>query len=367
MTLPRITVGLLLGIILADASAPARRQDPPLENTGTESASAGGPNQVNQIYSHTTPYMDDPPAQLKSNVPALHGLETDDRQVTLQSILSRTGETIEGQVPKMPDLTARESVSQAQFTGRGATPLSPQGGNGIMGPGRGSAQIGTLLQQYSLQSTMDEKQLEESLHTSLVTAAPWQDFDYLMLVRQSPGGSPTLEESRTGLNAPNGRKSKREQKILHGIGFGYLWLLFLPENTPQSNYRLLGRQKMYGHETYVVGFAQSPDRVKVPGEITLPGIAYPLLYQGIAWIDAETFRIVRLRTDLLAPIPAIQVERLTSDLQFSEVKIPELNLPLWLPKQVELIWKQGEQLSGELHLYANYRLFHATVRALPPG
>ena len=41
-----------------------------------------------------------------------------------------------------------------------------------------------------------------------------------------------------------------------------------------------------------------------------------MLLQGIAWIDQSDFRIVRLRTDLLAPQPEIQVQRQTASILF---------------------------------------------------
>jgi hypothetical protein len=76
--------------------------------------------------------------------------------------------------------------------------------------------------------------------------------------------------------------------------------------------------------------------------------------------------MVRLRTDLLAPLPAIKLERFSADLRFEQVDISGLNLVLWLPWQVELIWTQAGQMSGELHLYSKYSMSHATARILPP-
>jgi hypothetical protein len=321
-----------------------------------------GSDQIMKAYGDAQPYMDCTLPQLQRIVPALEGLKPEKGQLQLQSILNRTGEVIQAQIPKMPDLIARESVAQVDVTGA----KSP-GTGALYNTSRGFPQVAGLLQQYSLQFGTDEKQLEQNLHLTLVTETPWKDFDYLILARRSSDGAQVLEESRTDLKAPNGKRLKHEQKILHGIGFEYLWLLFLPGNAPQSSYRLLGQQKMFGHETYVVGFAQSPARVKLPGEIDLSGQAYPLLYQGIAWIDETTFSIVRLRTDLLAPLPAIHLERFSSDLRFEKIDITGLNLSLWLPWQVELIWTQAGQLSGELHVYTKYSLFHATVRILPPA
>jgi hypothetical protein len=360
---------LLAGIGLAVIFAlNPHGQSSPLQGPATEpnvTAAQQTPTEselLTKAYGEAQPYMTCSLPELQRIVPALQGLKPDKGQQSLQSILKQTGEVIEAQLPKMPDLIAKESVAQADV--RDAK--SPGAGAFHNTGGRGFPQTGSLLQQYSLQFGMDEKQLEQSLHLTLVTETPWKDFDYLIVIHRANDGTQVLEESRTDMKSSNGKRLKREQKILHGTGFEYLWLLLGGANFAESDYRLLGQQKMYGHETYVVGFAQSPARVKLPGQITLSGQTYPLLYQGVAWIDETTFKIVRLRTDLLAPLPAIQLERFSADLRFEQVDIPGLNLAFWLPWQVELIWTQAGQMSGELHLYSKYSMSHATARILPP-
>jgi hypothetical protein len=325
------------------------------ETAATES------EQMRKAYGEAQPYMNCTLPQLQRIVPPLEGLKPDKGGLPLESILRRTGEVIEAQLPRMPDLMAKESVAQTDV--RDAK--SP-GAGAFRNAGRGFSGAAGILQQYSLQFGMDEKQLEQSLHLTLVTETPWKDFDYLIVARRSSDGVPVLEESRTDLKSPNGKRLRREQKILHGTGFAYLWLLVASPNLAESDYRLLGQQKMYGRATYVIGFAQSPARVRMAGQVSLAGQTYPLLYQGVAWIDESTFRIVRLRTDLLAPLPSIQLERFSSDLRFEQVDIPGLSLALWLPWQVELIWTQAGQMSGELHLYSKYSMFRASARILPP-
>ncbi len=351
MRLPRISPGLLLGVVLAAVCVRAQIEHP----------AASVPDQTKQAYANAKPYMDNPLPEMKRAVPDLKGLKADASQSSLQSILDRTSEAMQAQVPKIPDLIARESVWQAQFT------VPPKGQENqqdqvVMSGGRRRGQT-----EFTLSHMNSEESLEQKVHSSLRTGAPWKNFDYMLLFRQSPGSGPGMEESRTDLKALNGGPSTGEPAPLHGTGFGYIWLLFLPDNIPQSSYRFLGEQKMLGHEAYVVAFAQSVDRVKIPGEISFLGADYPLFYQGVAWIDEATFRIVRLRTDLLAPLSGIQLQWLSSDLQFSEVRIADLNLPLWLPRQVELTWRLADELGGEMHIYTKYRLFHATAKMLPPN
>uniref|UniRef100_A0A372ILB1 Uncharacterized protein n=2 Tax=Paracidobacterium acidisoli TaxID=2303751 RepID=A0A372ILB1_9BACT len=306
--------------------------------------------------------MDESLPALRRAVPALDDLKENTNPPDLQSILDRTAAGLEAELPKVPDLSAHESVSQTYLNPQ--VTQNDQNSGSIAGVGAKTVGINRAAPapQYTTHGLTDERELEQNLQTSLLAWTSRGDFDYLILVRHSPAGDPRLEESRTDLKDP-----KNAKMDLHGIGFGYLWLLFLPQNLSQSRFRCLGEEKMEGRHTYVVAFAQLPDRVKSPGEIMLPGATYPLLYQGIAWIDAATYRIVRLRADLLAPLADLQLQRITSDLRFSEVHLSDVPERLWLPSQVEVIWQQQGVYFGELHLYRKYHLFHATVRILPAG
>jgi hypothetical protein len=116
---------------------------------------------------------------------------------------------------------------------------------------------------------------------------------------------------------------------------------------------------------YVVAFAQCPALVKTPGVISISGAKFPLLYQGILWIDQATYRIAGIRTDLLAPLPRIMLEQATSVLNFAEVKIPQVEGSLWLPKEVEITWTISGSRMGERHRYSNYHLFRATATIVP--
>jgi hypothetical protein len=84
------------------------------------------------------------------------------------------------------------------------------------------------------------------------------------------------------------------------------------------------------------------------------------LVQGILWIDETFFEIVRLRTDLLAPLPELHLTQLRSELRFGEVKIPARDLILWMPSEVRISWQSKDDAGMELHRYSNYRLFAAT-------
>ena len=101
-------------------------------------------------------------------------------------------------------------------------------------------------------------------------------------------------------------------------GFANSWVHFYPANRPQASFRYLGQQPVQGHDTFVIAFAQIPSAVQSPGELRFEGHTYPILYQGIAWVEQSEFRIMRLRTDLLAPIEKASLQKLTAVIRFFE-------------------------------------------------
>ena len=124
---------------------------------------------------------------------------------------------------------------------------------------------------------------------------------------------------------------------------------------------------MDGHDTFVVAFAQIPGSVESPGRIVSGSRSTLSLLQGIAWVDQSDFRIVRLRTDILAPRPEVPLQRLTAKIQFGPVHLAaETNLELWLPLAVELDMEASGRSYFEQHKYSRYRLYQVKTRILFP-
>jgi hypothetical protein len=121
----------------------------------------------------------------------------------------------------------------------------------------------------------------------------------------------------------------------------------------------LGEQKIGGHHTLVLAFEQNPKLVRTPGEFLVEGKSIPIFFQGVAWVDASDFRIVRLRTDLLSPVPEIYLRTLTAEIQFEETRIAELALPLSLPREVIVTSEVSGLTLREEYKYSDYRLFRA--------
>ncbi len=270
-----------------------------------------------------TNYLDFPLSRLKQVVPPLKGLDYESSQDQLPTILAGIARTIANVLPKLPDLISREDIYHFQSAG---DPLS--------GGGQINAQRWT------------------------------REFRYLILCHHTSNDSVWIEESRVDRK---GRPIDLSGPIStpRGFGFAYQWLLFSAANQPEFRFRYLGQQQKDGKKTFVVAFAQIPTKVSTPGNFQSNDKAIPFFYQGVLWIDQSTYEIVLLRTDLLAPIPRIQLYKLTTEVHFSSVQIQDFNAIFWLPREVDIATEQGAATIEENHRYSDYHLFHASAKIVP--
>jgi len=134
---------------------------------------------------------------------------------------------------------------------------------------------------------------------------------------------------------------------------------------PGSIFRYLGRQLLEGRETYVVAFAQRPDTTRLEAWASDGKKTVRMLVQGVAWIDPTTYQIIRMRTDLLAPRPDINLERQTTEIRFAEVHFKALPAAFWLPHEVVVTVNIFGQTYRNTHHYSHFRLFKVETLQIP--
>jgi hypothetical protein len=141
-------------------------------------------------------------------------------------------------------------------------------------------------------------------------------------------------------------------------GFASASLLFHPKYQSQATFRYLGRQRVNGRDAYVIAFAQQPGKARLNGGFKSGGITIPTFTQGLAWVDSQSYQITRLRTDLLRPLPEVNLERETTEIAFGEVHFKGIAEGFWLPQQVTVTvdWN-GKHLRNE-HRYSEFKLFN---------
>ena len=308
-------------LLCAVFSPVAISQEPPTSYAAIAAMEA----QETRLYADAESYLEDPLSELERKVPELKGLKDDSDDQQLSTILSRVGVLVDDLVQKVPNLTSDEKVTKVQWLGLAQACSSRAG----CSPGAG---------------TRSEK-----------------NFHYILIANKTPVGR-VLEEYRT---------NEQDQPATPHVdapdfqGFVGSWVVFSPGNKIESRFRYLGEQKLGHRNCYVVGFSQIPGSVQVPGFMMSQGRTVPLLFQGVAWIDQEDFRILQLRTDILHSQLEVGLQKQTAKISFGPVEISQLNLKLWLPMSVDVAVEANGLMFQEQHVYSKYRMYHATSRILP--
>ncbi len=255
-----------------------------------------------------TPWLDRPLRELMQFVPELQGLEPAQSQRPLPALLKSTGERVEMFFRAFNNTTSREHIRHA-FLAKDGKP---------------------------------------TFHFE-------REYQYL-LTHWPNDSQPGLDEFRV-------EKSDERRIFPTGLitthGFASMAVLFLPAFQEESRFMYLGRQPMDGYDTEVVAFAQIPAFARLRGAFGVRDQkpAFTLL-QGIAWIDPRTHQIIRLRTDLLYPVPKVHLTRETTEVRYAPVRFKKSPTALWLPSEVVVTveWK-GRRVSN-LHSYSDFELFN---------
>ena len=276
---------------------------------------------------------------IRGVVPELGHLKPVDDQSQLRALLDKIGDKTVDVARKTPNVISDEAV------------VSDDGG------ARTQKKFSFLVVQHPLGSTavvFDEYRVDAA------SGQKFQSEDFEKEITSNAGSAATSSLDLPSMN----QAGQQPDAAPRSQGFVNDWLYFYPTNRKQSDFRYLGQQKMDGHQTLVVAFAQKPAMVRIPAMIGFQNKALPIYMQGVAWVDASDFRIVRLRTDLLSAPSGVPLRELTADIQFAQIAVAELASPLWLPRQVVVETNLAGMTHRETHTYSNYRLFRTRSKII---
>ncbi|MGB6401802.1 MAG: hypothetical protein WBF26_03060, partial [Candidatus Sulfotelmatobacter sp.] len=290
-------------------------------------------------YVNSTSFVTSSVAELQGAVPELRGLKAAQDQQDLLGLLDKVGAKTVDLGRKIPNLICNEEVLDT----RPGAKAAPQEYSYLILAHRGPQ--GVTLVEFRVDLKSGAKLQSGD------TGNPGAPAD-------SPSGLDELAHTSDQVSA---RKSGAPPL---GQGFTSMWVRFYPSNRSESTFRYLGQQQIDQHQTFVLAFAEKPGAVRMPGEVRVRGKSVAVYYQGIAWVDASDFRIVRLRTDLLAPLFDLSLTRLTAEVEFASTQAAGFDSPLWLPREVMVTSQFGGRMFLDKHSYSKYRSFQAHAKIL---
>ncbi len=264
-------------------------------------------------YLHARSVVDFSRQELVALMPELKTLEFTDSQQELATLLEKSGANVEAFFRDFPNTSALENVNYEREA-----------------PGR-----------------TDGQYLKRRYH-------------YIITAPTSPDEL-AFEEFRTDLKDESLNPDELKGAYLLTSGHASSPIYFHPRARPGCAFRYLGRDRS-GRRAHAVAFAQNAEVAQTTGSINLLGTEVLLYVQGVAWIDPDSFQILKMRLDLLVPRTDVGLEQHTTWIEFEEVRFDNASRTLWLPREVRIliVWK-GWRFANR-HGYSQYRLFSVESR-----
>jgi hypothetical protein len=247
-------------------------------------------------------------------IPELKGLTPAASQTALPLILQNVGNNVALFFRDFPNTTSTEKVSQQAFNGHGG-----------------------------------------------VFASQFRTFRYL-IVAAPGGGNERLQEYRTDNKGRPIEEQSFEGPFVLTKGFATDAVFFDKAAQSGSAFRYLGQQISHHRIDDVVGFAQNPAVPWNAEQAQIGQETAAVLVQGVAWIDSDSHQIVRLRTELLAPPPGLDLEKQTTEIEYGAVRFKSVAASLWLPRQVKVTVEVNGRQYQNISSYTNYHLFRVNTK-----
>ncbi|MHB8502178.1 MAG: tetratricopeptide repeat protein [Candidatus Acidiferrales bacterium] len=189
----------------------------------------------------------------------------------------------------------------------------------------------------------------------MASAPEKRKFNYVASIQEVQHGFLNVEEYRsTGSGGP--------AEFPGGVatnGLPALVLIFHPYNAVNFAMTCEGLAQLSTGPAWQVHFRQRPDKPDVIKRyrIGADGPSYPVALKGRAWISADNYQIVRLETDLVAPVPQIKLAADRADIEYGPVKFTKDNVNMWLPKSADVYYDWMGRRIHRRHSFSDYVLF----------
>lgn len=189
----------------------------------------------------------------------------------------------------------------------------------------------------------------------LTSSSQTRTFDYLVSVQEVRLGQLNVEEYRS-------RRGSAADDFPDGIatiGLPSMVLIFHPYNAGSFEMTCEGLAKWNGTVGWQVHFRQRNDKPNTirSYRIGFNGPSHPVALKGRAWIAADSYQILGLETDLIAPLPEIRLVTDRTIIEYGPVHFRQDKVDLWLPQSAEVFYDWKGRRGHRRHSFSNYLLF----------
>lgn len=203
--------------------------------------------------------------------------------------------------------------------------------------------------------TATETLTHESINKFGIAALPEERrFDYIISIQSSLSGPLRVSEYRNGGSA--------QAQFPDGIvtrGLPALVFVFHPYYAPNYDMVCEGLARTKRGLAWQIHFRQQLDKSSgiKSYQSGINGPSYQVRLSGRAWISAENYNIVRLESNIVAPVPQIRLLADHTVIEYGPVSFRQGNTTLWLPESAEVYFAWLGKRIHRRHEFSNYLLF----------
>jgi hypothetical protein len=179
-----------------------------------------------------------------------------------------------------------------------------------------------------------------------------RNYSYVASVQQIRPGMYTMEEYRNG-----GMDLDLFPERVATLGLTALVMAFHEVYRDDYDVTCEGLSRWHGSLAWQMHFRQKADKPARLRSYRVNALSFPVALRGRAWIATDSFQIVSLETDIVSPIPQIQLKAEHISVEYAPVKFTSHQTELWLPESAEIFFDYGRRRMHRRHYFRDYMLF----------
>jgi tetratricopeptide (TPR) repeat protein len=203
----------------------------------------------------------------------------------------------------------------------------------------------------------------------LPTRTETRKFNYVASISELEPGYLSVEEYRSDKLGLAGYPDQ-----IASSGFAALALVFHPHMRDNFEMKCEGLGDWRGQPTWLVRFQQRNDHPSRLHSYKVGNQFHPVHLKGRAWITAGSFQIVRMESDMVSPMPDIQLLSEHQVVEYGPIPFGQKKTTLWLPKSVEIYFDFRRRRYYRRHSFDHYMVFavdsdekHKAPKSKPAG
>lgn len=203
------------------------------------------------------------------------------------------------------------------------------------------------LQRFSAVDHIEQTDVDKNGKSRNSTA---QVVNYVAQIEQKSSPYPIIEEYRSG-------SAGIQQAPMVDSGTAAFALIFHPSHVGNLNFRCEGLTELQGLPTWQLHFEESADSDKAFTALRIGGSIYMPRLKGRAWIATDSYDVLRIETDLIAPIRPIDLQLEHLVISYAPVEFRARHIRLWLPESASLYVAFHGHRYERVHSFGQFQLF----------